>query len=404
MNFVFPNEVNVTWTVMIVLYPYITGLVAGAFIVSSLYHVFGRKELKPVARFSLASAFVFLLFAPLPLLVHLGHPERAFNIMITPNFQSAMAGFGYIYTAYLIVVVLEIWFVMRGDFIARAKGRGFVALLCKIIVLGDLRETEATRRADERITRFLAGLGIPMACLLHGYVGFLFGSLKANPWWSTPLMFVIFIFSAIVSGIAVLIFHYTVVSKIKGWKIDEPCIRGLARWLWGFMIFAVSLELLEILSIAYKQTEEWEVLEGLIEQRLFWTYVVFQFLILSLIPFLMLAVTALFKLRFRLAHALSFTAATMLLFQVLLMRWNVVIGGQLLSKSMRGYTSYFPGLFEKEGIVVAAIIFTMPFGILYLFHRIVPLFPGVRMKNEPDPPTKRSAPGAAATEGAHGSG
>ena len=47
MDFVFPNEANVTWTVMIVLYPYITGLVAGAFIVCSLYHVFGRAELKP---------------------------------------------------------------------------------------------------------------------------------------------------------------------------------------------------------------------------------------------------------------------------------------------------------------------------------------------------------------------
>ena len=113
MDFVFPNELNVTWTVMIVLYPYITGLVAGAFIVSSLYHVFGRAELEPVARFSLASAFVFLLFAPLPLLIHLGQPERAFNIMITPNFSSAMAGFGFIYTAYLVVVVLEIWFAMR---------------------------------------------------------------------------------------------------------------------------------------------------------------------------------------------------------------------------------------------------------------------------------------------------
>src|SRR5512146_1837679 len=120
MNFVFPNEVHVTWSVMIVLYPFITGLVAGAFIVSSLYHVFGRKELAPVARFSLASAFVFLLFAPLPLLIHLGKPERAFNILITPNFSSAMAGFGYIYLAYLLLVVLEIWFVMRGDFIARA--------------------------------------------------------------------------------------------------------------------------------------------------------------------------------------------------------------------------------------------------------------------------------------------
>ncbi len=375
MDFVFPNETQVIWTVMIVLYPYITGLVAGAFIVSSLYHLFGREELRPVARFSLGSAFVFLLFAPLPLLIHLGRPERALNIMITPHFSSAMAGFGFIYTAYLILVVLELWFVLRSDLIARAQGRGLVASLCRAALFFYLYEDEATRAMDHKIVRVLAGIGIPMACLLHGYVGFLFGSLKANPWWSTPLMFVIFIFSAIVSGISVLIFHYFVVSKINGWKVDIPCVRSMGRYLWGFMIVAVSLEMLEILSIAYKQTEEWEVLSQLIEGKLLISYVVLQFMIFSLIPFFFLAITALFRLSDRIANALTWTAATMLLVQVLLMRWNVVIGGQLLSKSLRGFTSYFPGIWEKEGIITAAVIFTLPFGILYVFHRVVSLFP-----------------------------
>ena len=371
-GFVFPNEQSVVWTVMIVLYPYITGLVAGAFVVSSLYHLFGREEIRPVARFSLGAAFVFLLFAPLPLLVHLGRPDRAFNIMITPNFSSAMAGFGYIYTAYLLLVGIEIWFIFRDDMIRRTSTKGVFALLARVLLLGDLRASEGSRATDHRIIRFLAGLGIPMACLLHGYVGFLFGSIKANPWWSTPLMFVIFIFSAIVSGIAVLIFHYFVVSWINGWKVDQPCVRSLGRYLWGFMIVAVALELLEIMSIAYKQTEEWEVLGQLIEQKLMITYVILQFLVFSLAPFLLLAISALFKLRDKLANAIIWTAATMLLFQVLLMRWNVVVGGQLLSKSMRGFTDYFPGLWEKEGLAVAAVIFTLPFGILWVLVKLLP--------------------------------
>ncbi|HEY3250136.1 MAG TPA: NrfD/PsrC family molybdoenzyme membrane anchor subunit, partial [Ignavibacteria bacterium] len=82
-SFVFPNEIHVTWTVMIVLYPYITGMVAGAFIVSSFYHVFGMEKLKPIARFALVSSLAFLCFATVPLLNHLGRPERAFNIMVT---------------------------------------------------------------------------------------------------------------------------------------------------------------------------------------------------------------------------------------------------------------------------------------------------------------------------------
>ena len=383
MNYVFPNELHVTWTVMIVLYPYITGLVAGSFIVSSLYHVFGREELKPISRFSLASAFVFLLFATLPLLMHLGHAERAFNIMLTPHFTSAMAGFGYIYTTYLILVALEIWFVMRSDLIKRAQERGFMPLICRAIVLFNYKDTPETREADHRVTKFLAGLGIPLACMLHGYVGFLFGSIKANPWWATPLMFVIFIFSAIVSGISVLIFHYFIVSKINGWKIDGPCIRSLARYLWAFMMVAVALEGMELLSIVYEQTEATDVLELLIRTKLFWSYVVLQFFICSVIPFFMLAVAVLFRLSDRVAYTLIWLSSCMLLAQVLLMRWNVVIGGQLISKSMRGFTDYMPGVWEKEGLITAAVIFTLPFGILYVFHRLVSLFPDVEKERIP---------------------
>jgi len=141
------------------------------------------------------------------------------------------------------------------------------------------------------------------------------------------------------------------------------------------MMVGVSMELLESLSIVYEQSEETEALAHLIATKLFIPYIVLQFLVLSLIPFFMLAATALFKLSQRTTHLLIWLSSTMLLGQVLLMRWNVVVGGQLLSKSMRGFTSYFPGVWEKEGILTAAVIFTMPFLILYVFHRLVPLFP-----------------------------
>ncbi|MCA9064153.1 MAG: polysulfide reductase NrfD, partial [Planctomycetaceae bacterium] len=112
-NFAFPNDVNVPWSIMIVLYPYITGLVAGAFVVSALYHVFNQQALKPVARLALVTALCFCSCATLPLLLHLHHPERAFNIFITPSGQSAMAGFGAIYNVYLLLLVVEVWLVFR---------------------------------------------------------------------------------------------------------------------------------------------------------------------------------------------------------------------------------------------------------------------------------------------------
>ena len=84
-GFLYPNEISVHWGLMVVLYPYITGLVAGAFIVSSLYHVFGDKKLKPVGNIALVAALCFIFFCMTPLLFHLGKPLRCLNIIFTPT-------------------------------------------------------------------------------------------------------------------------------------------------------------------------------------------------------------------------------------------------------------------------------------------------------------------------------
>lgn len=375
-GYVFPNEIHVTWTVMIVLYPYITGLVAGAFIVSSLYHLFGQDSLRPIARFALVSSLIFLLFAPLPLILHLGTPERAFNIMITPSSSSAMAGFGIVYLTYLIIVALEVWFALREDIVRIARRRtGFIGWCFRALALFDLTIDDRTRAFDHKVIKVLAGIGVPVACFLHGYVGFLFGSIKANPWWSTPLMFIIFLLSAIVSGIAVLIFLFYFISWLRRVPVDRGVVQTLSKFLWGFLIVDVALELMEVLSIAYEQTQDWEALEILIREKLFYSYVILQLLVASLIPFLFLGANALFKLRHKLSNFLIFSSSILLLIQVLAMRWNVVIGGQLMSKSFRGYTTYTPGIWDREGLIVAAVVFTVPFLLLRLVDRTVPLFP-----------------------------
>ena len=111
-GYVYPNESgsHPLWGVLIVVYPYITGLVAGAFIMASLVRVFNVKALQPVYRLSLLTALAFLLCATLPLLLHLGHPERSYQIMITPHLTSPMAIFGFVYAWYLMaVLLLELW-------------------------------------------------------------------------------------------------------------------------------------------------------------------------------------------------------------------------------------------------------------------------------------------------------
>ncbi|MEE8420150.1 MAG: NrfD/PsrC family molybdoenzyme membrane anchor subunit, partial [Dehalococcoidales bacterium] len=212
VGFIFPNEGAINWDLLIVIYPYITGLVAGAFIVSSLYHVFGLKKLKPVARFSLVTALAFLLVTPLPLTLHLGRPERALEMFLTPNLNSAMAAFGYIWFAYLLMVLGEVWLVFRVDIVRYYhSSEGILKTVYAVLALGVYQISEEARTLDEKLVKILAFIGIPTAFFLHGYVGFIFGAVKANPWWSTPLMPVIFLMSAIVSGVALLIVLYVLV-------------------------------------------------------------------------------------------------------------------------------------------------------------------------------------------------
>ena len=382
----FPNDIYIIWSLMIVMYPYVTGLVAGAFIVSSLYHVFHRQELRPIGRLSLVASLAFLLFAALPLLIHIGHPERALNIVFTPNFSSAMAAFGLIYAAYLMLVLFEIWLVYRQDIILSARrSRGLKRWFYAFLALGVYDISEDSLRIDRRIVIVLASIGIPLACLLHGYVGFMFGSVKANPWWSTPLMPVIFLFSAVVSGIAALVILYQVAMKFIGGRIDGDCVQSLCRWLWLFTIMTVTLELLEIVTLAYERAEEWTVIAPLLGNQLAFSFIGVQMVMGSLISIILLGIVVLMRpyLSDMLRNTLSFVASLLLLIQVFAMRWNVVIGGQIFSKSLRGFReTYTPQLFEKEGVLTAILIFVLPFAFMIVFNKILPLFEPQEQKGE----------------------
>ncbi|MDF1562726.1 MAG: polysulfide reductase NrfD [Deltaproteobacteria bacterium] len=378
IGYSYPNDVHIHWTLMIVMYPYVTGLVAGAFILGSFYHVFDREEFKPVARLCLAVSFSFLMVATLPLLNHLGQPQRSFYMFITSNFSSAMAGFGYIYLTYLIILSLEVWLVFREDIILLARrSRGLTRMMYKALSLWTYDTSPEALAIDHKVTKVLSAIGIPAACILHGYVGFIFGALKANPWWSTPLMPVIFLFSAIVSGIAGIIIIYQVAMKFSGRKIDREAISGMTRWLWLFLMMASTLEILEIVVLAYEGAEEWEIIEPLLTEQLAVSFIGIQLILGSLVPFILLMISVLLNRHFddRVANTLAFVASFLLLLQVFAMRWNVVIGGQLFSKSLRGIREgYSPHFLEKEGIGAALAIFILPFIIMLVFNKILPIF------------------------------
>lgn len=373
-GYIYPNELEVHWSILIVVYPYLTGLVAGAFILASLVKVFNIKEVQSVYRLSLLTALAFLLIAPLPLLLHLGHPTRSYEIFLNPNFNSAMAMFGFVYAWYLMVVLLlEIWFTYRRDIIVWSQEEKFpMKWIHKIISLFSTDISEKAVEFDRKVVKGITIIGIPSAFLLHGYVGFIFGSIKANPWWSSVLMPIAFLFSAIVSGIALVILLYMVITPFRKEKIDMKCLDKMASYLFYAVIVSFSIELLDFIHRLYESEESIKILTELVMNKLFISLVVIQVLLGMLIPLGIMVSIRLFKFEEELRKLFYFLSVILIQIGIFATRWNVVIGGQMFSKSFRGLTTYkieFTGL---EGFLSALVLLVLPLIVLSILIKILP--------------------------------
>src|ERR1035438_2458226 len=320
-GYVFPNEAipSPVWSTLIVIYPYITGLVAGAFIMASLVRVFDVKALAPVYRLSMLTALAFLLCATLPLLCHLGHPERCYEIMMTPHMTSPMAIFGFVYAWYLMaVLLLELWFDFRQAFVKWSKvTSGFQGIIYRALTLGVTDVSEKSVRLDMKMEWILSIVGIPSAFLLHGYVGFIFGSIKANPWWGNVLMPIMFILSAIVSGIALCVFNYMVLHWIRRKTVDMRCLDTMAMLLFYALVVDAAVEGLDYLHRGYAAEEGYSVIQIMIHEKLFYTLNIGQVGIGTLLPLLMLGSLQLLRHRVpeTVRRTMIFFSGAMILFR-----------------------------------------------------------------------------------------
>ena len=384
-GYIYPNEHELAWSVLITLYPFITGLVAGAFILASLERVFDVKAIKPTYRLSLLAAFAFLLVAPMPLVAHLHQPTRAYEIMATPNPSSAMAVFGFVYLWYLMVILLaEIWLEFRVHIVNKARAsRGLVKALYYVMSLGVTNTSESARRADHRIGTVVTIIGIPSAILLHGYVGFIFGSVKANPWWSSVMMPVVFIFSAIVSGIALMMVVYLGSCILRRVKADMDCVKAMGKYLFYALLIAFTLETLDMIHRAYEAEESIDVIHMLMGGKMFNSIVVLQLLIGAVVPLIALGTLQVVNVSHRWRRILSWEMALCVLVGIFAMRWNVVIGGQLFSKSLRGFTIYKLEFAGREGLGMALALMVLPFLFLLALVKLLP--PWVSPTEEAEP-------------------
>src|SRR5208282_5318496 len=313
-----------------------------------------------------------MVVVPLPLLLHLGHPERAFNAMITPHVTFAFAVFAYAALFYVILLMVETWFVFRPHIVHEAQQHGLLSWIYRAATLGSYDVSDKAMSYDRKWLFWLAIIGIPGAHGLHGYVGFVFGSLKSREWCSSDLMPAIFLFSAIISGTALVIVLYVVSCKLRKVPIDLPCLKVMAYSLWGFMMFTLLLEGVEFASLVYRGREGYDMIMQFVEGPLLIPFFILQFGIGSVLP---LAVITFFIWRGANDRALVVGvtgSAVLVLLAVLMMRYNVVIGGQEISKTGKGLLAYNPPILGREGLLATAIVLILPPVLLSVLVRFLP--------------------------------
>lgn len=239
----------VTWGLWVAAYIYFIGLSAGSFLVSSLVYVFNFKKFERIGKLAVYTALVTLLMALLSIWVDLGHMGRAWHVMIFPNFKSPMAWMIYLYSIYMLLLFVEIYYLLRYDFVTGANDSTLKGKIYRFLSFGSKDKSEESKLRDKKIVKRLATAGIPIAILFHGGVGALFGVVAARPHWHSGLFPILFLLSALVSGGALL----TLIASIfqQGWFKNKEVVIELGKMVLALLLLDVLFQVSEFL-VAYR--------------------------------------------------------------------------------------------------------------------------------------------------------
>jgi molybdopterin-containing oxidoreductase family membrane subunit len=219
----------VPWGLWVALYIYFIGLSAGSFLLSTLIYVGGVKRFEPVGRLAVFTAFVALVAGLLFIWLDLGHWERFWTVFFNRNPNSVLEWEIHFYILYLVILVAELWLLMRRDLVQWAQEKkGWLGTLYRLMALNSRDVSDQALQDDMRVVKLLGVIGIPVAIGVHGGTGAIFAVVKARPYWYTGLFPLIFITSALASGGALLTFIAAFFSRLEE-KERNALVAGLGK-------------------------------------------------------------------------------------------------------------------------------------------------------------------------------
>lgn len=310
------------WGTWVAFYIYFVGMSAGAFLLSSLIHVFDMKHLEKVGRDANLVAIISMLLAFSFITLDMGRLDRFWHVLWYGNLTSVLAYEVRFYLVYMVILFAELYFSIRYDLVLAAKGEGIKAKLAGILKLGYADTSQESIRKDHRLLKILGIIGIPIAIFgVHGGTGTIFAVVKAQPYWNTAIFPVVFVISAMVSGTALVTAIYIIKSWATGKKIELPLVKSLAGWMILFLMIDLGLQFFEIIVGAYGLEEhELATLATIFTSDFSWSYWGVQMGIGALLPIILF-----FHPKSRNSVPAMLVAAVAVVIGILGVRFNIVV-------------------------------------------------------------------------------
>lgn len=322
----------VTWGLWVSIYIFLIGISAGSFLLSTLVYVFGFKRFEKTGKIAVFTALLSLLAGLGFVAIDLGHIERFFQIFISPSPTSVLTYVIYFYIFYAVLLVVELWLLMRK------------------------KVSPSVVERDKKVVKILGIIGIPTAIIIPGSTGSVFAVVKAQPYWFTPLFPLIFIISALASGCALIAFIYAFWGKKD--EDHASVTKGIAKIAAFFLIFDVVLIFLEFFITIYgKIPEGTNVLDVLFSGPNWWIFWIIQILIGLIIPLIII-----FSRTGR-SPVWVGIASLLIVIGVLAVRWNIVVP-ELSVPNFEGITNAFQDSRLSTGYVPTIIEWGSSIGII----------------------------------------
>ncbi len=301
---------TVMWGQYILFFMFFVGLSAGGLIVASAGKLFGVKAFKPITRLAVLEATVAVMLAGTFILPDLGRPERMLNIFLYPNLTSPMIWDITIVIVYMAMSAFYVWLYARADLARRGS---WLALGTGV--------SERTLAREERVKGAMAWVALPAAILLHSITAWIFGLQISRGFWYSSIMAPMFIASALVSGLGLVILLALALRRLRRLSFGNDLVALLGGLLGSFIAVEAFLVLAEYLTASYPGAAEGDAVRRMLVgpyAPLFW----FEIGVGLFVPFLILAIG-----RLRRNPAWVATAAGIAIAGIFIHRLNLVLNG-----------------------------------------------------------------------------